>query len=39
MYHLKADGLTLTSAQIIDMYASWVDKYPVITLEDWHERA
>ncbi|HEY0665356.1 MAG TPA: phosphopyruvate hydratase [Gallionella sp.] len=33
-YHLKADGLTLTSAQIIDMYASWADKYPVITLED-----
>ena len=33
-YHLKADKLTLTSAQIIDMYASWVDKYPVITLED-----
>jgi len=34
MYHLKADGLTLTSAQIIDLYASWVDKYPIITLED-----
>ena len=33
-YHLKADGLTLTSAQIIDMYASWVDKYPIVTLED-----
>jgi enolase len=33
-YHLKADGLVLTAAQIIDMYASWVDKYPVITLED-----
>ncbi len=33
-YHLKADGLTLTSAQIVDMYASWVDKYPVVTLED-----
>jgi enolase len=33
-YQLKADGLTLTSSQIIDMYAAWVDKYPVITLED-----
>ena len=33
-YVLKADGLELTSAQIIDMYATWVDKYPVITLED-----
>ncbi|WP_435628606.1 phosphopyruvate hydratase [Candidatus Ferrigenium straubiae] len=33
-YHLKADGLTLSSAQIIDLYAAWVDKYPVITIED-----
>lgn len=33
-YHLKADGLTLTSTQIVDMYASWVDKYPVISIED-----
>jgi enolase len=33
-YHLKADGLTLNSAQIIDLYATWVDKYPIITLED-----
>jgi len=33
-YVLKADGLTLTSAQIVDMYASWADKYPIISLED-----
>jgi enolase len=33
-YHLKADGLVLTSAQIVDMYASWVDKYPIISIED-----
>ena len=33
-YHLKADGLTLNSAQIIDLYATWVDKYPIITIED-----
>jgi len=33
-YHLKADGLTLNSAQIIDLYATWVDKYPVISIED-----
>jgi enolase len=33
-YHLAADKLTLTAAQLIDMYATWVDKYPVITLED-----
>jgi enolase len=33
-YHLKADGLTLNSVQIIDLYAAWVDKYPIITIED-----
>jgi len=33
-YLLKADGLTLNSAQIIDLYATWVDKYPVISIED-----
>jgi enolase len=33
-YHLKADGLTLTPAQMIDLYAAWVDKYPIVTLED-----
>jgi len=33
-YHLKADGLTLTSAQIVDMYATWVDKYPIVSIED-----
>ena len=33
-YHLKADGLTLSSAQIIDLYAAWVDKYPVVSIED-----
>jgi enolase len=33
-YHLKADGLVMTSAQMVDMYASWVDKYPIVTIED-----
>ena len=33
-YHLKADGMTLNSSQMIDLYAAWVDKYPVITIED-----
>jgi len=34
MYHLKADGMVLTSAQIIDLYANWVDKYPIVSIED-----
>ncbi|MDE2117745.1 MAG: phosphopyruvate hydratase [Betaproteobacteria bacterium] len=33
-YHLKADGMTLNSAQIIDLYATWADKYPIISIED-----
>jgi len=34
MYHLKADGMVLTSAQMVDLYANWVDKYPIISIED-----
>jgi enolase len=33
-YHLKADGLVVNSQQIIDLYATWVDKYPIISIED-----
>ncbi|HNP25899.1 MAG TPA: phosphopyruvate hydratase [Nitrosomonas sp.] len=33
-YHLASDGLNLTSAQLIDYLASWVDKYPIISIED-----
>ena len=33
-YHLKADGLVLNAQQIIDLYATWVDKYPIISIED-----
>jgi enolase len=33
-YHLNADGLVLNSQQVIDLYATWVDKYPIISIED-----
>jgi enolase len=33
-YHLEGEGLTLTSAEWIDMMATWVDKYPIISIED-----
>jgi enolase len=33
-YHLASDGLSLSSAQFIDYLASWVDKYPIISIED-----
>jgi enolase len=33
-YHLATEGLHLTSEQFSDYLASWVDKYPIITIED-----
>ncbi|MBX3638934.1 MAG: phosphopyruvate hydratase [Nitrosomonas sp.] len=33
-YHLSSDGLNLTSAQFVDYLTSWVDKYPIISIED-----
>lgn len=33
-YHLASDGLSLTSAQFVDYLAAWVDKYPIISIED-----
>ena len=34
LYHLEAEGLKLTSAQLVDYLANWVDKYPLISIED-----
>ncbi len=34
LYHIESEGLKLTSAQFADYLANWVDKYPVITIED-----
>ena len=33
-YHLKVEGKTLTSAQMIAMWKKWLKKYPIISLED-----
>jgi enolase len=33
-YHLEAEGLQLTSTEWTDMLAAWVDKYPIISIED-----
>ena len=33
-YHLGAEGLQLTSTEWTDMLATWVDKYPIISIED-----
>ncbi len=33
-YVLASEGLKLTSAEFIDYLAAWVDKYPIISIED-----
>jgi enolase len=33
-YHLEAEGLTLEAGEWTDILASWVDKYPIISIED-----
>jgi enolase len=33
-YELSGEGLSLTSAEWIDIMATWVDKYPIISIED-----
>ncbi len=33
-YRLESEGRTLDSGELIDLWASWVDKYPIVSLED-----
>jgi enolase len=33
-YHLASEDRYLTGEEMVDLYASWVDKYPIISLED-----
>ena len=33
-YHLKVEGKSLTGRELVDFWESWVDKYPIISLED-----
>ncbi|MFD2613995.1 phosphopyruvate hydratase [Paenibacillus gansuensis] len=33
-YHLEGEGKSYTSAEFVDFLAAWVDKYPIITIED-----
>jgi enolase len=33
-YHLEGEGKSFTSAEFVDFLCSWVDKYPIITIED-----
>ncbi len=33
-YNLKKEGRTLTSEEMVEFYAGWVKKYPIISIED-----
>jgi len=33
-YELAGEGRSFTSAEFVDLLASWVEKYPIITIED-----
>jgi enolase len=33
-YHLKGEGRSLTSSQLIDLWQDWVRQYPIVSLED-----
>ena len=33
-YHLEGEGMVLTAESWTDMLATWVDKYPIISIED-----
>lgn len=33
-YNLRTEHKKITAAEMIDMYASWVNKYPIVVIED-----
>ena len=33
-YNLKKEGRVLSSEEMVDFYAKWVEKYPIISIED-----
>jgi len=34
VYNLRTEGRQATSAEMVEMYAEWVKKYPIVVLED-----
>jgi enolase len=34
LYNLRTENRKVTSAEMVDMYADWVAKYPIISIED-----
>jgi enolase len=34
LYNLRKEGRKLTSAEMVDFWKSWVDQYPIVSIED-----
>ena len=34
LYHLARENRTLESGELIDLWADWVDRYPIVSIED-----
>ncbi len=34
LYNLRTEGRKVTSAEMVAMYADWVKKYPIVSIED-----
>jgi enolase len=34
VYHIESEGLKLSAAQFTDYLGAWVDKYPIVSIED-----
>jgi enolase len=33
-YHLRTEGRKVTSSEMVEVYSDWIEKYPIIVLED-----
>jgi enolase len=36
VYNLEGEGRTFSSEEIVDLYADWVENYPIVSIEDGH---
>jgi len=34
LYHLRTEGRKVSAAEMVALYSEWVDKYPIVSLED-----
>lgn len=34
LYHLESENKKLTSEQMVELYSSWISKYPIVSIED-----